>query len=1532
MKKILGLDIGTNSIGWAFIESNAYENPETLDGKLIALGSRIIPMDGDALSKFESGTPESKAAGRRGARSARRLNQRYKLRRSRLVEALQILGWLPENFPNEKRNPNLFKKIDKHNINNYLPYSTELLKEVADFFEVSDKKTVKGEEYEISEDWVIYYLKTKALKKQVSLSELARILYHYNQRRGFKSSRKDAKSDEEVSEIKYPIYEKWVEIVTVINIEEKNKAVEKGIEYTFYELTCKAQGFEFQAIKKRRTPLDWLNREKEVEITRKTTKAGEVSYTISEVDPKAWENRKLALEKDIDKSGLTISEYYLNNLKADRNYRIKQRIVDRNKYQKEFEAIWDKQAEFYKTEFSDQDKINSIADSFYIHNIQKNKELKSKGLFHIFYNDIIYYQRGLKSQKGQLANCVYESKSFIGKNGEVVSSGVKVCNRSNPFFQEFRIWQTIHNLRIIQKESTFDGRLQLNIDVSDTYLTSAAKEKLFGLFDTSKEVSHDSILAILGFKKDKVEDGNKAFSYKLNYSDDIDFPGNETKALFIKVFKKCDFLNEGMLLLEDIEKFYQLWHIIYSLPEEKDIIKALNNKKYFDLPEHVVKAFSKLPEFKSQYASLSQRAILNLLPLMRVGKYWSQENLNAKTKNTKGFSVSPTINLFERAKEVNTTQAHKLPDKVHKEILKRDFSTVEELSGLPTFLAAYVAYGRHSERENEEKYEGITDFKINELIPHNTLRNPVVEKVIRETLKLVKDVWANETLGRPDFIHVELGRDLKKNNKEKQDATDINNKNKVEKDRIAALLAELKYPNFNPDSPADIDKFRLWKDQGGLEGTEEFNKLFKGGKAELISNAEIEKYRLWAEQGYKSPYTGKPIPLSWLYAEPKRVEIDHIIPRSKYYDDSFGNKVLVEAEFNSEKGNRLAIQFIEDCQNKEIELSDGSIRKVLAIEDYKKSVDIMFTNNKKKRHLKLYEVPEGFVERQMNDTKHISRTVAQFLRPIAKGLETIDEKGRKTIDEGVIYTSGSITSDLKNKWGLNKLWKELLRPRFERLEGILGEQLIIPDDTKRGEYHFGKDYKRVDHRHHALDALVIACTTRSHIKYLNTLNSLSNDKKDKKYEDWAKWKYLLKKEKELRGETVGMTEFRVPWGNSESFYKEILEKMQGVVVSHKATSKLVSITKNKYYRWKLEEGKWVKKLDIQSIPSDEDKYWVAVRQSLFGQPLGKIHLAEYQKEVELKKVVKAQLEFIKNGYNWNSEEWRIAQSSIRKRIDGIIKKHNEDEKATLKYFGNNPFIDETGNAIEKMDLLRFKKYASKRVSIDETFSLDKIKGLPYSELQKNWLTSLLREHLASYKNDPKEAFKGEGLEQLYKKSPSPINKVTRKEGGNKIELNNKLLDGDKGVNQYFIIETTKEFDKKLGEDKIVKKYSTPPFLECIERLAKNLPIHDENPNSQYTVLSPGDLVYVLEEGEDINSINWDNKTKIAERVYVMRSADALFIRADISKPIVPYDRKKKLKGEIGWDNKSDKTMDEKQIIKANCVKLRVDRLGNINPA
>lgn len=901
------------------------------------------------------------------------------------------------------------------------------------------------------------------------------------------------------------------------------------------------------------------------------------------------------------------------------------------------------------------------------------------------------------------------------------------------------------------------------------------------------------------------------------------------------------------------------------------------------------------------------------MPLMRVGKYWNETDVNKLLEKS------------EQYKDLTKTiEDASIPEALRNEILKRNFKDIYDFNGLSTFIATYIIYGRHSERENEEKYESIADFKIKEIIPYNSLRNPVVEKIIRETLSLVKDIWANENLGRPDYIHVELGREMKNNNKDREDIYNANQKNKIEKERVANLLKELKYPNFNADSPSDIDKFRIWKDNGGREGEEIFDTLFKKSNAEFVKDADILKYRHWAEQNYRSPYTGKAIPLSELFTE--KYQIDHIIPRAKFYDDSFGNKVVVEAEVNALKDKRLAIQFIEEYQGREINLSNGKKITVFSLEDYKDFAENIFTNKKKKRYLKLYEVPEDFVERQMNDTKYISKTVAQFLRPIAIGNDT---------DEGVVYSSGSITSDLKNKWGLNKLWKEILKPRFERLEGILGEPLIFPSETKQGNYHFAKDYKRIDHRHHALDALVIACTSRSHIKYLNSLNSLSNNKKDiAKYGEWAKWKYLLNKKKQLENQESGMTEFGVPW---ERFYLDARDSLESIIVSHKPTSKLISKTINKYYKWiEIEAGKWEKKAVYQTAPKDDDKYWVAVRQSLFALPLGTVTQAEYRKNLDLKKVVQAQIAFnIREKFEWNTEDWRVAKKEIRKRLNEILFKLNNEEKIIIKYLNDNPLKDDDGNLIEKIDLLRFVKYASKRRTIDDKFTEDVIKKMPNSDLENNWLTNLLKQHLIEYKNLPTLAFKGEGLEQLYKKAPYPINKVTVMDGEakNKIALHNYLLEGAAGVNQYFLIEISKQLDKKTGIEKPVRKYSTPDFLDCINRLAKGLPIHDEHPNTKYIVLSPGDMVYVPELEEIHSQIDWSNKNKIANRVYIMRSSgetNCYFLSANIATLISQYDSKTK-KGEFESINKSEKTNDGRQVIKENFIKLKIDRLGNVFP-
>jgi CRISPR-associated endonuclease Csn1 len=1502
MKTVIGLDLGTNSIGWSLIESNfdnvQKDNTKIKDGRILGLGSRIIPMDGDAMSKFESGNPESKTANRRQARGARRLLQRYRLRRARLIKTLQLLGWIPESFPTD------FDQVEKFNINEFIPFSEATKTEA--YNKYKDAGAI-NEDKKISADWIIYYLRTKAFSQKITLAELARILYHFNQRRGFKSSRKDNKTEKKSEEIKYPIYEKWVEILTIDSITELSQ--EKGF-YNF-QIALSASDKTMITEKKRRIKPDWEGKQIEFEVTKITTKAGKITYTITEPNRTDWEQLKIAHEKDLKASGLYVGEYYFHNLLKDRNYRIKQRIIDRSFYQGELTAIWNKQVEFYGNELIHNPQIAIIAETLYHHNPEKQKELKANDLKHLIMNDIIYYQRDLKSQKHLIAECQYEKKNYTNPVTGI-QKGEKVAPKSSPIFQEFRIWQTIHNVKVLQKEQIINGKVKTDVDVSEKYLITENKVKLFQLFDSRASVSDKAMLDTLGFKRDKVENGEKVHSFQLNYPTDTDFKGNETKALFRKVFNKHNF--DGENIINNSQKLHLLWHIVYSIKDEIHVYNAI--KKHFNFSDELAKHISRLPEFKNEYASFSAKAIHKLLPLMRCGEYWNETEIQEKTKqritNLLTGEVDEKINI-----------------KTREEIKKRDFKSISDFQELSTFLACYIVYGRHSERENEEKFENIKTFlekfNVMQVLPYNSLRNPIVEQITRESLSVVRDICKHYNL-LPDEIHIELGRDLKKNNEERQKITENQNKNKLERERIVSILKELKIGNSQ--SPSDIEKFQIWKDTGGKLAKEKFDSLFKSSREtnpqqdklseyqklyfeetehnREPSKTDIEKYKLWEEQNYISPYTGRIIPLSKLFTE--EYQIEHIIPKARFFDDSFANKTICEAEVNQDKDRMLGMEYIEEKGGKEVGFSNGQKIRILTLNEYIAHIDRIFAG-KKKRLFKLSEVPEEFLTRQLNDTRYITRTVAKLLYPIAKD------------DAGIVFSNGAITSTLKESWGLHKKWKEILKPRFERLEKITGEQLIDFDNEKN-DIHFKKDYKRIDHRHHALDALVIACTDRSHIKYLNTLEAFDSGK-----EDWNKYWYLLKRSKQKAGEKPKMREFDQPWG---SFTVDAYEALQGIIVSHKNNKQLITKAINKYRTWLEEENKFGYK--SQEAPKN-DKYWVAVRKSMFTQPLGQILLPDYKKNVKIDSAIKTEIEFLRKSLeigktvNWKTETLRIAKSKIRDNVDKIIIANNFDEKTILKFIKQNPIKEEDGTIIETLDLMWFEKFASKRVNLDASFTKDKIEKMPYANHPKNWLTSLLKEHLAEFENNPKKAFVGENLEQLYKKAPFPINKVTRKEGGKKMFVKGQYVEGDKGTNMYLVIEENIETKER--------NYYTPNIDSLVSRLASNLPIFDEKAGFKYIYLSPEDIVYVptIDEIENFNmNIEWKNRKSISDRIYRFVSASGTtcyFLKDNIASLLLLYDNKTQ-KGEFDSPNKSEKTMTIDNIqIKKCCIKIKVDRLGNI---
>ncbi|MEI9957297.1 MAG: hypothetical protein WDM90_13630 [Ferruginibacter sp.] len=203
MKKILGLDLGTNSIGWALLEID-HENKIV---KILGLGSRILTMDAAEIAKFESGAKtESGAAARTAQRSPRKLNERYLLRRDRLHCILNLLNSLPEHyklsieFENKKgKRSGKFKKGVEEKLayykddngkfqflfkDAYRQMESEFIRRYPEMF--YQKKN--GNQTKVPYDWTLYYLRHKAVTDkdfELTKEQLAWITLSFNQKRGY---------------------------------------------------------------------------------------------------------------------------------------------------------------------------------------------------------------------------------------------------------------------------------------------------------------------------------------------------------------------------------------------------------------------------------------------------------------------------------------------------------------------------------------------------------------------------------------------------------------------------------------------------------------------------------------------------------------------------------------------------------------------------------------------------------------------------------------------------------------------------------------------------------------------------------------------------------------------------------------------------------------------------------------------------------------------------------------------------------------------------------------------------------------------------------------------------------------------------------------------------------------------------------------------------------------------------------------------------------------------------------------------------
>ena len=1524
MRKILGLDLGTNSIGWAVVNADKSALKNNNSYELIgieAAGSRIIPMDAAILGDFDKGNSKSQTSERTGFRGTRRLRERHLLRRSRLNRILDLLGFLPEHYSKEldkygniltEKEPKLAwckNAIDKWEF----LFQTSFNEMLADF-RMNQPELVAANQ-SVPYDWTIYYLRKKALTQAITKEELAWILLNFNQKRGYYQLRGEEEEEN---------HSKLVEFyaLNVVSVEDSGDRKGKDVWYNVHL----ENGWIY-----RRTssiPLDWVGKTKEFIVTTdleadgipKKDKDGVVKRSLRIPNENDWTLVKKKTEADIEQKKKTVGTYIYETLLQKPNQKVRGslvRTIERKYYKDELKQILDKQKEFHE-ELRSNELYNACLNELYSNNTAHRQSIANRDFTYLFLDDVIFYQRPLKTKKALISDCPFESR--FGKDGK--GYPIKCIAKSHPQYQEFRLWQFISNLHIYQREKEVNGRLVSDVDVTCEFLKNEDDySALFNWLNNRKEITQDVLLGTY-FKIKKIKGQEYAYPYRWNFVEDKVYPCNETRSMMLIRLAKANVPEEFLT----IEKEEALWHILYSVEDKHEIVKALNSfANRNGLGIDFVDALKKCPPFKKDYGAYSSKAIGKLLPLMRMGNYWCE---NAIDKHTLGRIDKIVTGEFDES----------LKNQVREKSI--NLTSISHFKGLPLWLACYIVYNRHSEAKEVTKWETPEDIDAYlKSFKQHSLRNPIVEQVITETLRTVRDIW--KQVGNIDEIHVELGREMKNPADKRAKITAQNTENENANLRIRALLTEFKNPEFEienvrPYSVSQQDILRIYEDavlSGASELPEDVVAILKKFNETDVkkrpTTKEVLRYKLWLEQKYRSPYTGEMIPLGKLFTS--AYEIEHIIPQSRYFDDSFSNKVICESVVNKNpyKDNLLGYEFIKKNEGRIVpELSTPSKTvKIFTTDEYESFVKENYSRSRSKMNKLLMEdIPDKFIERQLNDSRYISKVVKTLLSNIVREKDEKGEYEQEAVSKHLISCTGGITDRLKKDWGMNDVWNRIVLPRFERMNVITGtthftttnqQGHLIPNMPLELQKGFSK--KRIDHRHHAMDAIVIASATRDHVNLLNNEAAKSKNNPTR----YQLSRKLRRYEKQIISgqEREVPREFKKPW---DTFVADTYNTLSKIVVSFKQNLRVINKTTN--YFQHFENGK---KEFVRQRKGDS---W-AIRKPM--------HKDTISGEINLRMVKTVSIaEAIKN-------PTAIVNKELKRKIKGLLLQ-NMDAKQIKKYFDENREVWQDVN-LSKVEIYYFTKDSNDRyfatrftndlVSVfDKVTNADKAKDI-IKKVTDTGIQKILLAHLESKGNVPEVAFSADGIDEMNLniqqlnngKAHQPIYKVRIYEKGEKFAVGKtgnkkaKYAEAAKGTNLFFAVYRKTVIDKETGEELNTRSYATIPLNEVIERQKQGLkPVPEKSIDGDELLfwLSPGDLVYLPIEENSVNSCNIILMDR--NRIYKMVSSSGsqcFFIQHSVSNTIVN-------KIEYSALNKTERAISN-EMIKDICIPIKVDRLGNL---
>ncbi len=406
--------------------------------------------------------------------------------------------------------------------------------------------------------------------------------------------------------------------------------------------------------------------------------------------------------------------------------------------------------------------------------------------------------------------------------------------------------------------------------------------------------------------------------------------------------------------------------------------------------------------------------------------------------------------LFDKIAWVLTTQQD--PEKIRKELAALNLTpeTIEKCLGKTDIFTKHISLSvkaigkimplmRHGMLYNDAvEAAGYTFNKNlikgekNKLPPIDAITNPLVARAMAQARKVLNAIIAKH--GMPEHIVIELARDLSRDFDERKK---MERENKANEERKASQKAHLEE----------------------LFGRE-------------VNGTELLKYRLWQEQGQRCAYSDKPITVDML-KNPQLLEIDHILPQSRSFDDSYMNKVLCFTTEDQKKANNTPHEAWGNSG------------------DHWRTLEVFaerLPKPKRERFLMVdyADKQDGWKARHLTDTRYIGAL-------LKKHIET-HLAFPAHIKKPVHVTNGKITSHLRGIWGLGSL-------------------------KNRGE----------SDTHHALDAIVIACTSESMVQ---------------KMSEWNRFQ---------RTQGGAKIHFEKPW---ETFRDDVKNKLDSLFVSRQPSRKV----------------------------------------------------------------------------------------------------------------------------------------------------------------------------------------------------------------------------------------------------------------------------------------------------------------------------------------------------------------------------------------